>query len=107
MKELNFILNKTCLIRRLKKDVLKDLPDKQRHVMPIEVKESHERTERMQRLLEIISILKQKSANISTEEFTELDNEKKGLIQSLWNEASISKQEPIKEFLVDFIKEYI
>lgn len=41
-KKLHFILNKYVMIRRLKKDVLKDLPDKQRIVVPMAIEEPQE-----------------------------------------------------------------
>ena len=37
--ELNFLLNRTLMIRRLKKDVLADLPDKTRQKIPIKLNE--------------------------------------------------------------------
>jgi len=37
LKELNFLLNKTCFFRRLKKDVLNDLPDKMRQIVSCEI----------------------------------------------------------------------
>ena len=37
MEELNGILQATILVRRLKKDVLKDLPDKMRREVAIEI----------------------------------------------------------------------
>jgi SWI/SNF-related matrix-associated actin-dependent regulator 1 of chromatin subfamily A len=42
VEELHDILNKTCMIRRLKKDVLKDLPPKVREVYPVDMKDSKE-----------------------------------------------------------------
>lgn len=42
LKELNFFLNKNCFYRRLKKDVLKDLPDKIRSVIKVDITNMHE-----------------------------------------------------------------
>lgn len=38
--ELNFILNKSCMIRRLKKDVLTELPSKTRQKISIKLDKS-------------------------------------------------------------------
>jgi SWI/SNF-related matrix-associated actin-dependent regulator 1 of chromatin subfamily A len=37
LKELNYLLNKTCFFRRLKKEVLNDLPDKMRQIVSCEI----------------------------------------------------------------------
>jgi SWI/SNF-related matrix-associated actin-dependent regulator 1 of chromatin subfamily A len=37
LKELNYFLNKTCFFRRLKKEVLNDLPDKMRSIVSCEI----------------------------------------------------------------------
>lgn len=37
LRELNYQLNNNCFFRRLKKDVLKDLPDKMRSLSPVEI----------------------------------------------------------------------
>lgn len=41
MKELHDLLGQTCMIRRLKKDVLKQLPPKQRVVVPLPVEDKY------------------------------------------------------------------
>lgn len=68
LKELNFLMTKLVMIRRLKKDVLSELPDKQRHVMPVDVETDETSEADMSRLLEIISFLKSKTGKLSTEE---------------------------------------
>jgi SWI/SNF-related matrix-associated actin-dependent regulator of chromatin subfamily A-like protein 1 len=42
LKRLHRTLKKECLIRRLKKDVLKDLPEKSRYVVPLQLKDRRE-----------------------------------------------------------------
>ncbi|KAJ3089105.1 hypothetical protein HK102_007195 [Quaeritorhiza haematococci] len=43
-KELNWLLNETVMVRRLKKDVLEDMPPKLRQCLYVEVSKSHQAT---------------------------------------------------------------
>ena len=58
------------MIRRLKTDVLDELPNKIRQVFPIEVETNKNRDDDMKRLLEILKINR---TDLTTEEYTSLD----------------------------------
>jgi len=64
LKELHKKLKSTMMIRRLKKDVLKELPDKTRHIIPLEIKrkEYNEAVDNFIRWLSKKSISKAKRA---------------------------------------------
>lgn len=59
MEELHMMLTATIMIRRLKKDILKQLPEKQRHIVKVEISDTEKR-DQMQELLGLAAKFEEK-----------------------------------------------
>lgn len=59
MEELHMMLTATMMIRRLKKDILKQLPEKQRHIVKVDIADVEKRTQ-MQELLGLAAKFEEK-----------------------------------------------
>ncbi len=100
LQELNYLLNKHCYFRREKKDVLKDLPDKQRQTLTCDITPTH-RTEYVKAENEFVDYLR------SYKNCTQSDVERKlrgeimvklGILRGI---SARGKLKAVKEFVDD------
>jgi SWI/SNF-related matrix-associated actin-dependent regulator 1 of chromatin subfamily A len=83
LKELHDKLNENCFIRRKKTDVLDELPEKQRTMIPIEISNKEEYNEAKYNLLNWMRTSLMKKTLFEYENDSELDSLKKSQKQSL------------------------
>jgi len=98
LKELHRKLKSTMMIRRLKKDVLKELPDKTRHIIPLEIK----REEYEEALNNFIKWLSKKSISKANRAMKAKSLTKMGYLKRL---AAELKMKPVLSWIDDFLEE--
>uniref|UniRef100_A0A0K2TFL3 SWI/SNF-related matrix-associated actin-dependent regulator of chromatin subfamily A-like protein 1 n=1 Tax=Lepeophtheirus salmonis TaxID=72036 RepID=A0A0K2TFL3_LEPSM len=94
MEELNLLLTERCMIRRLKSDVLKELPSKQRQMIvldPSSVKSGSK-------------IMKQQAQNMLSKSNSTL--ERKAALLEWFNTTSIAKEKAVQEYIKDLLESH-
>ncbi|KAJ3046750.1 Swi SNF matrix associated, actin dependent regulator of chromatin, partial [Rhizophlyctis rosea] len=98
-RELNWYLTKTVLIRRLKKDVLTELPEKRRQCIYVEIPAKAKKA--MQKLKEKTNVLDAKiqRSKDNVEKFTEAQWEKRLHLVDMYGETGRAKIAPVVEYI--------
>ena len=104
-RELNYVLNQ-LMVRRLKKDVLKDLPGKRREKVFLDIP----LTKSMQKNAAKLDVLNRELSKIHAMDpdaphWAKKFKERNVLISKMFTEVSYSKTGPVVEFLVSLVRE--
>lgn len=100
LKELNYLLNKHCFFRREKKDVAKDLPEKQRQTIICEIsnRDEYQRAEK-----DVLSYLEQNGSSLEDiKNFTKAEDIQKMMM--LKQIAAKGKLNAVKEFVTEIME---
>eukprot|EP01133_Synstelium_polycarpum_P015748 gene15748-18711_t len=104
MKELNLFLN-TFMIRRLKNDVLTELPDKRREKIQVEVKKAD-----MKKIKEVQDMIKEANSIASKTDEQKVHNSKvgtkKSLLLKLFRDTGLGKLPAIDTFLKEKLESF-
>lgn len=91
--ELNFLLTKTAMVRRLKKDVLKELPPKRRQKVPLEVASTKEMKE-----------IRKGDAQFSGSFIAGSENRDPTGMQSMFKQMAQLKIPAVKEYILEVLE---
>ncbi len=94
LTELNSRLRASCYIRRFKKDVLKELPDKQRSVIEVPISNRKEYESTRKEVREELAQLKIKSKEFTQDVLNEVANSKLEQVQEKWGELFPEEKVP-------------
>ena len=94
LTELNSRLRASCYIRRFKKDVLKELPDKQRSVIEVPISNRKEYESTRKEVREELAELKIKSKEFTQDVLNEVANSKLEKVQEKWRELFPEEKVP-------------
>ena len=97
LTELNSRLRASCYIRRFKKDVLKELPDKQRSVIEVPISNRKEYESTRKEVREELAELKNKSKEFTQDVLKEVANYKLEQVQEKWRELFTEEKVPSAE----------
>ncbi|KAL7753520.1 hypothetical protein RI367_001295 [Sorochytrium milnesiophthora] len=102
LTELNWMLNAVGLVRRLKKDVLRDLPPKLRSTIDIEV--SKKDIDNISSMLDKQKAINELLAEKQTKERRQkLAREKNGYTMAMWHATGVAKVAAVQEYLRDLL----
>lgn len=95
---------KTVMIRRLKADVLSDLPAKQRCIVPVTI----QKPQHIKDCKEIISELKETRSNlnslVSDDEASEAHRRARSLLMEAYQASGVGKAQSVAEYVLDWLK---
>lgn len=94
---------KSVMIRRLKADVLKELPAKQRCIVPVTIQES----QHVKECRDIISQLNDTRSAVSSlvgEEASEANFEARSLLMQAYQASGIGKAQSVAEYVLDWLR---
>jgi SWI/SNF-related matrix-associated actin-dependent regulator 1 of chromatin subfamily A len=94
---------KSVMIRRLKADVLKELPAKQRCIVPVTIQES----KHVKECRDIISQLNETRSAVSSlvgEEASEANFEARSLLMQAYKASGIGKAQSVAEYVLDWLR---
>jgi len=94
---------KTVMVRRLKANVLKDLPPKQRSIIPVQIQNPKD----VKKCSEIVSQLNETRASIRSltgDEASSADFEARKLLMQAWHCSGVGKAEAVAAYVVDWLK---
>lgn len=101
--ELTWLVRKTCMVRRLKRDVMKDLPDKIRSEIYLPLAKKDVRP--MEPLFKRWKELNQKIPTMvpASDEIKKAGFERKCLISDLYRKTSVAKANMVKKVVADMV----
>ena len=94
---------KSVMIRRLKVDVLKDLPAKQRCIVPVTIQKS----QHVKQCKDIISQLNETRSSVSSlvgEEASEAHFEARKLLMQAYQASGVGKAQSVAEYVLDWLR---
>lgn len=98
--ELHMLLKQYCMIRRLKDEVLTQLPDKTRGAVVLET--DAKACKKIQEKLKEVKL--QKGGAGDEDELNQLQNEERGLMTEAYRETGLTKIEPVAAYVADLIE---